>query len=298
MANEASWMSKPGSMTPDGIDTSRPHSARAYGWMVGGKDNFPADRDFLLNLLPNFPECLDIARQNRLFLYRAVRYLTTPTSEGGAGISQFIDFGCGLPSGDNVHQVAKKFNPETRVVYVDIDPIVLAHGRALLAEDDTTTIIRADMRDPGILQHPDIVRLIDFDRPLGVLYLSVGHHLKDEPGEGLAPARETLHAVIDNAVPGSHIAASHVVCDDPIRGAAFAGAIDAAGIPWQSRTPAEFGALLDGLDPIEPGLVNLNDWRPDADQPPLPPVDPALAQYEGRAKGSNLYEYGGVLRKS
>ena len=298
MGNEASWMSNPGQLAASGIDTSIPHSARAYGWMVGSKDNFPADRQFLLDLLPNFPECLDIARQNRLFLYRVVRYLTAPVDEGGAGITQFIDFGCGLPTGDNVHQVAKRFTNDTHVVYVDIDPIVLAHGRALLAEDDTTTIIQADMRDPGILHHPDLVRLIDFDRPLAVLYLSVGHHLKDEPGQGLAPARDTLRAVIDNAAPGSHIAASQVVCDDAERGTAFAAAIDAAGIPWQSRTPAEFDALLDGLTALEPGLVNLKDWRPDPDQPTLPPVDPALKAFEGAAAGSNLYEYGGVLRKA
>ena len=297
MAGEASWMSNPGSMTTSGIDTSIPHSARAYGWMVGSKDNFPADRDFLLNLLPNFPECLDIARQNRLFLYRVVRYLTAPVDQGGAGITQFIDFGCGLPTGENVHQVAKAFNPEAHVVYVDIDPIVLAHGRALLAEDDTTTIIQADMRDPGILHHPDLVRLIDFDRPLAVLYLSVGHHLKDDPGAGLAGARDTLHAVIDSAPSGSHIAASQVVCDDPVRGGAFAGAIDAQGIPWQSRTPAEFDALVAGLEPVQPGLVNLKDWRPDPVQPPLSPADSALKPFEGRAEGSNLYEYGGVLRR-
>ncbi len=298
MANDASWMSNPGRMDTSGIDTSIPHSARAYGWMVGSKDNFPADRQFLLNLLPNFPECLDIARQNRLFLYRAVRYLTAPADQGGAGITQFIDFGCGLPTGENVHQVAKSFNKDAHVVYVDIDPIVLAHGRALLAEDDTTTIIQADMRDPGILDHPDLVRLIDFDRPVAVLYLSVGHHLKDEPGEGLASARDTLHAVIDNAAPGSHIAASQVVCDDPERGTMFATAIDATGIPWQSRTPAEFDALLTGLTPVEPGLVNLKDWRPTSDQPVLPSVDPALRAFEGAAEGSNLYEYGGVLRKA
>jgi SAM-dependent methyltransferase len=297
MVSDASWMDRPGSITPTGIDTSIPHSARAYGWMLGLKDNFPADREFLLNLLPNFPECLDIARQNRQFLYRAIRYLAAPVDRGGAGISQFIDFGCGLPTGDNVHQVAKHFNPETRVVYVDIDPIVLAHGRALLADDNSTTIIQADMRDPAILKHPDLIGLIDLTRPVAVLYLSVGHHLKDDPGSGLAGARDTLHAVIDNAAPGSHVAVSQVVCDDPVRGQAFGGAIDAAGIPWQSRTPAEFTALLDGLDPIPPGLVNLKDWRPDITQPPLPPMDPALTPFEGRSEGSDLYEYGGVLHK-
>ncbi|TYB45540.1 SAM-dependent methyltransferase [Actinomadura chibensis] len=284
-------------MTSMEIDGSIPHSARAYGWMLGLKDNFSADRKFLLDLLPNFPECLDIARQNRQFLYRAVSYLAAPPDQGGAGISQFIDFGCGLPSGDNVHQVAKRFSADARVVYADIDPIVLAHGRALLAEDESTVIVQADMRDPAVLRHPDLVRLIDFDQPVAVLYLSVGHHLKDDPGGGLAGARDTLHAVIDHAAPGSHIAASQVVCDDPVRGHAFGTAIDAAGIPWQSRTPEEFAALLDGLTSLSPGLVNLKEWRPDPGQPPLPAIDAALRPFEGRAQGSNLYEYGGVLTR-
>ncbi|MFC4048620.1 SAM-dependent methyltransferase [Actinomadura syzygii] len=283
-------------MTSIEVDTTLPHSARAYGWMLGLKDNFSADREFLLNLLPNFPECLDISRQNRQFLYRVVSYLAAPPERGGPGISQFIDFGCGLPSGDNVHQVAKRFSADARVVYADIDPIVLAHGRALLAADESTTIIQADMRDPAVLKHPELVRLIDFTQPVAVLYLSVGHHLKDAPGGGLAGARDTLHAVIDHAAPGSYIAASQVVCDDPDRGLAFGSAIDAAGIPWQSRTPKEFADLLDGLTPLDPGLVNLKEWRPDPDQPPLPSIDPALKPFEGRAQDSNLYEYGGVLR--
>src|SRR5256885_3454189 len=105
-------MKDPGTLVPSEIDTSIPHSARAYGWMLGLKDNFDADRQFLLQLLPNFPECLDIARQNRLFLQRAVRHLAAPAADGGAGIAQFIDFGCGLPAGDNVHHVAKRTNPD------------------------------------------------------------------------------------------------------------------------------------------------------------------------------------------
>lgn len=297
MARDSDWMRDPGVIVPAAIDTSIPHSARAYGWMLGLKDNFEADRAFLLNQLPTFPECLDIARQNRLFLHRAVRYLAAPVEQGGAGIGQFIDFGCGLPAGDNVHHAAKVFNPDARVVYVDIDPIVLAHGRALLADDNSTTIIQADIRDPEILTHPDLTRLIDFTQPVAVLYLSVGHHLKDDPGEGLASARDALHSVIGAAVAGSHVAASQVVCEDSVRGQAFAAAADRAGIPWQSRTPAEFDALVDDLVAVDPGLVNLKDWRPDPGQPELPPADAALQPFEGRAEGSDLYEYGGVLRK-
>ncbi|MGV9881657.1 SAM-dependent methyltransferase [Streptomyces sp. NPDC003006] len=265
-----------------------PTSARAYGWMLGGKDNYEVDRNFLLSTLPSFPECVDIARQNREFLFRVVRYLTRE-----AGIRQFIDMGCGLPTDDNVHQVAQRFAPDVRVVYVDIDPIVLAHGRALLADDSSTTVITGDMRDQkAILDHPDVVRLIDFDEPVAVLFLSVGHHLVDADG----PAR-VLRTVIDRAAPGSLLGFSQVVADDPARGAAMTAHISGGGVPWQTRTPAEVDALLDGLEPLEPGLVNLVDWRPDADQPPLAPVDPDLAPYLGATEvNKGIYEYGGVLR--
>ncbi|MFC7339931.1 SAM-dependent methyltransferase [Saccharopolyspora griseoalba] len=123
------------------IPVDRPTSARAYGWMLGGKDNYAVDREIVLATLKLFPECVDIARKNRRFLYRAVRYLVQQ-----AGISQFIDMGCGLPTGNNVYEVAQHFDPAARVVYVDIDPIVLAHGRALLADNDATAVITADMR--------------------------------------------------------------------------------------------------------------------------------------------------------
>ncbi|MFC0040249.1 SAM-dependent methyltransferase [Actinomadura rayongensis] len=272
------------------LDTGIPHSARAYGYMLGGKDNFPADRAFIRDILQGFPECLDIARQNRQFLYRGVRYLVEE-----AGIRQFIDMGCGLPTDANVHQVAHTFAPDARVVYVDIDPIVLVHGRALLTSDATTTIIGGDMLDQdAILADPALNRLIDWDEPLAVLFLSVGHHLLDD-----ADPRRVLRTAIDRAVPGSHLALSQVVCDDAERGARMSREINDSGIPWQTRTPDEFAALFaDGLDAVEPGLVNLLDWRPDPDQPPLPAVPEPLRTYDGATRvNRSLYEYGGVLRK-
>lgn len=276
------------------IPLDKPTSARAYGWMLGGKDNFEIDRQFIRNTLQGFPECVDIARQNRQFLYRAVRHLVQD-----AGVRQFIDLGCGLPTDNNVHQVAQQFAPDVRVVYVDIDPIVLAHGRALLADNQNTTVITADMRDPeAILNHPDTRRLIDFSQPVAVLFLSVGHHLKDvdEVGQG---ARYALRHIVDDIAPsGSYLAASQVVVDDVAKGAEMSRQIDGAGIPWQSRTPAEFDALMDGLEPLEPGMVNLKDWRPDPSQPPLEPVPVELHPYVGiTEKNQGVYEYGGVLRK-
>nr|BFE28024.1 hypothetical protein GCM10010200_002750 [Actinomadura rugatobispora] len=125
-----------------GTPSDVPTSARAYGWLLGGKDNYEVDRQFIRTQLEHFPAGLDITRQNRLFLYRAVRYLTLE-----AGIRQFVDMGCGLPTDSNVHQVAQGIAPGARVVYVDIDPVVLAHGRALLSDNATTAVITADMRD-------------------------------------------------------------------------------------------------------------------------------------------------------
>ncbi|MPY79094.1 MAG: hypothetical protein GEV04_11495 [Actinophytocola sp.] len=276
------------------VPLDKPTSARAYGWMLGGKDNYEVDRNSIQTVVQEFPGCVDIARQNRQFLYRAVRYLVRD-----AGITQFIDMGCGLPTDNNVHQVAQQFNPETRVVYVDIDPIVLAHGRALLAKDSATTVITADMREPEtILEHPDTRRLIDFSEPVAVLFLSVGHHLQDsDPGEG--PRHALRHIIDDLAVPGSHLAVSQVVIDDPDRGAHMSATLNGFGVPWQTRTPAEVDALLDGLHPVEPGLVDLKDWRPDPAQPPLEPVPTALHPYVGVTKtNTEVYEYGGVLRKA
>ncbi|WP_242608555.1 SAM-dependent methyltransferase [Actinomadura formosensis] len=267
-----------------------PASARVYGWALGGKDNYQVDRDFALKTAPAFPESIDISRQNRLFLYRAVRYLATE-----AGIRQFLDMGCGLPTNNNVHQVAQRFTPDARVVYVDIDPIVLAYGRALLAGDGSTIVINADFRDQeALLAHPDVRRLIDFDEPLAVLFLSVGHHLTDADDP-----RGILHNVMDRAAPGSHLAFSQIVCSDPDRAADLEARMSAAGIPWQNRTREQVHALLEnGLEPVEPGLVNLLHWRPDPDQPPLPPVPDELAQFVGASRmGRDMCEYGGVLRK-
>ncbi|TYK49410.1 SAM-dependent methyltransferase [Actinomadura decatromicini] len=267
-----------------------PASARVYGWALGSKDNYQVDRDFAMQTAPVFPESIDITRQNRLFLYRAVRYLAEE-----AGIRQFLDMGCGLPTDNNVHQVAQRFAPDARVVYVDIDPIVLVHARALLAGDGSTVVITADFRDQEkLLDHPDVRRLIDFDEPLAVLFLSVGHHLLDADD----PHR-ILHTVMDRAVPGSHLAFSQIVISDTERAAELDQRMNTAGIPWQNRSREEVDALLlDGLEPVEPGLVNLLHWRPDPDQPPLPPVPEELAAFEGASKmGRDMCEYGGVLRK-
>ncbi|TDC51188.1 hypothetical protein E1281_20855 [Actinomadura sp. KC345] len=274
----------------DEIPHEIPTSARVYGWALGSKDNYEVDRRFALQSLPHFPEFVDLVRENRRFLYRAVRYLAAE-----AGIRQFLDMGCGLPTDDNVHQVAQKFAPDARVVYVDIDPIVLAHARALLAGDGSTVVITADMRDQaGVLEHEEVKRLIDFDEPVAVLFLSIGHHLLDSDD----PAG-VLHHVIDRAAPGSHLAFTQVVCDDPERRAEVDATANGAGMPWRGRSRAEVDALFrSDLVPVEPGLTDIVDWRPDPGQPPLAPVPEELSAFAGASKmGRDLTEYGGILRR-
>ncbi|MFC4945919.1 SAM-dependent methyltransferase [Pseudonocardia sp. GCM10023141] len=255
---------------------------------MGGKDNYEVDRRFMTAQLRDFPGALDTIRQNRLFLYRAVRFLTAER-----GIRQFIDMGCGLPTDNNVHQVAARFTDDARVVYVDVDPIVLAHGRAMLAADDSTSVITADIRDQeSVLVHDEVARLIDFSEPVAVLFLAVGHHLVDA-----ADPRAILRAVVDRAAAGSYLAFSQIICEEPERGQLLTSSIRKAGIPWQTRTPAEVDDLLSDFKPVEPGLVNVVDWRPLPGQPPLAPVPHEIAHYDGASRiDTTSYEYGGVLQ--
>ena len=153
-----------------------PSIARTYDYLLGGKDHFPADREIGEIFVRKFPGAVQIALDNRACLVRAVTFIATEL-----GISQFIDLGSGLPTADNVHQVARRADPEARVVYVDNDPIVLAHGRAMLAEDEFTVVVRADVRQPRqILSDPAVHGLIDFGRPVAVIASAILHHLLDE----------------------------------------------------------------------------------------------------------------------
>ncbi|WP_433144989.1 SAM-dependent methyltransferase [Actinomadura nitritigenes] len=269
--------------------TDFPSSARGYGWMLGGKDNYRVDREMVLEILRRFPANLDSARANRRFLGRAVRHLAAE-----CGVRQFIDLGCGLPTDNNVHQVAQNIDPKARVVYVDTDPLVLAHGRALLADDATTTaIITADIRDPNaVLDAPETQRLIDFNEPYAVLMFSVGHHLRDQD---IHP-RLIIDALLMAGPRINYLAFSQAVDENAERGRQMADTFNAVGIPWQNRTPEQVDAMLDGLETVEPGLVNVDEWRPEPFEPKLPPVPAALEEWEGASKHTpEAYEYGGVL---
>ncbi|MFW6691621.1 SAM-dependent methyltransferase [Streptomyces sp. MAR4 CNX-425] len=250
-------------MTPEGIryeeiDVSKPHPARIYDYLLGGKDNYEADRRAGEELVAAAPEARIGLRANRAFLQRAVRHVV------GAGVRQVLDLGTGLPTSPNVHETARETAPDTRVVYVDNDPIVRAHADALLSDSGGTRIVLADVRDvQGILDHPDVRGVLDFDRPVAVFLVAVLHFLTDadEPGRIAATLRDALPA-------GSYLVLSHATGD-------FADRTDAQAVYKKAtaglnlRTYAEVEAFFDGFGLVEPGLVQVPFWRPDT-EPPAP----------------------------
>lgn len=250
-------------VVPGGIDISVPSVARGYDYLLGGKEHFAADRKAVAPLLDAVPEVGDIARDNRAFLRRAVRYLV-----GEAGIRQVIDIGSGLPTAGNVHEIAQEIAPDTRVVYVDNDPIVLAHGRALLADDETTTVITADVREPeGIFGDPDTRRFIDLTRPFAVLLAGILHHLADEEDPAGVAAR------IRERIPsGGYLLAANFYDSGDSRAAEVERVSHEQGVTGWFRTWAEQHRYFDGLQLVDPGLVAVSDWRPDADTARESPV--------------------------
>jgi SAM-dependent methyltransferase len=242
---------------PPAFDVTSPSPARMYDFFLGGKNNFPVDREAGARVKAALGDvmCHDIVWENRRFLQRAVRFLAE------AGIDQFVDLGTGLPTQGNVHEIAQDVNPGARVVYVDNDPIVLAHGRALLATNDATTVITADMREPGaILEDPDLIRLIDFSRPVAVLFVAVFHFIREseDPSGILAAFRERL-------ATGSYIALSHLTTDGPPADevAHTVDIYEGTGMPLVFRPRKRIEAFFDGLDMVEPGVVRPWRWRPE-----------------------------------
>lgn len=244
---------------PPGVDPTTPSAARVYAYVLGGKDHYEADRQVaqtMMNVLPDTPQT---ARDNRDFLRRAVRYLV-----GQAGIRQIIDIGSGLPTEGNVHEIAHEVDPSVRVVYVDNDPIVLAHGRALLAANPNTTVIVADIRDPNaIFRNPTTQEFIDLDKPFAVLTASIFHHLTDEEDpEGVATA-------IKKWLPsgGYLLSANFLSGDDPRAEPTEQALLDSGLGTGRFRTRQEQLRYFDGLELVEPGFVYANDWRPDDETP-------------------------------
>ncbi|HZX01762.1 SAM-dependent methyltransferase [Kribbella sp.] len=241
-----------------GFDMTKPSIARTYDYLLGGKDNFAIDRAFgdrFINELPGSPV---IATDNRAVLVRAVDQIVRTTP-----IRQFIDLGSGLPTANNVHQVAQRFAPETKVVYVDNDPIVLAHGRALLVENANTTVIQADLRDPkSIFGNEGATRLIDFDKPVGVMFSAVLHHVNDEED----PAGIVAFWK-DRIAPGSHVFISHFRSENDPRSQELEQVLQGSLGRGRWRTDEEILALFgDGFTVLEPGLVPAAEWRPEDEE--------------------------------
>jgi len=239
------------------IDTTVSHSARIWDYWLKGKDNYPVDREVGDRIEEMLPDIANQAREDRKFLGRVVRYLA-----GEAGIRQFLDIGTGLPTADNTHQVAQRVAPECKIVYVDNDPLVLAHARALLTStrEGTTDYIHADMHDPA-----DIIagaaRTLDFGRPIAITMLGVLWHVMDND-----EAYAIINCLVQAMSSGSYLALNHPTLE--VTGEKMATAIrfwnEYGTPPGTHRTPDELARFFDGLDLVEPGVVSITRWRPDA----------------------------------
>lgn len=247
-------MAEPFSWVPAGVNTEVPSAARVYDFLLGGEHNFPADRFVGEKVLQALPMGRQIAASNRAFLHRAVRYMID------RGITQFIDLGSGIPTGGNVHEVAQQAEPDARVVYVDNDEVAVAHSQLLLEGNENAAVVMADLTQPGsVLKGAEITRLIDFDRPVGLLLVAVLHFIPDEKD----PAG-IVGTYRDAVPPGSLVALSHLTADfRPDEMADVVEAMRNSRDPMYFRSYAEFDAVFDGLEVVEPGVVSAPKWHPE-----------------------------------
>lgn len=240
------------------IDVDRPSAARIYDYFLGGAHNFEVDRRAAEALAEVYPALGLWMRANRSYLRRAVNYLAKE------GVDQFLDLGSGIPTVGNVHEIAQRANPAARVVYVDIEPIAVTHSNTILSGNELAVAIRADLRDAAkVLSDPVVNGLLDLSRPIGLILAGVLQYVTDadDPGGMIREYTERL-------VPGSHVAMSHPTMDE-LTQERVAGAAEASDVyqraetPFQYRTKAEFETFFAGLERVEPGVVNMWDWRPE-----------------------------------
>lgn len=261
---------------PPKIDASVAHSARIYDFILGGKDNFEADRRAAEAAIARNPNMAVGMRANRAVMRRMTAYLA-----GEAGIRQFLDIGTGLPTSPNMHEIAQRTAPESRVVYVDNDPIVLAHARALLTStaEGACTYIDADARDPEtILADPKLGATLDLSRPVALMLFGIVHFLPDSDDPRAVVARFMA------ALPaGSYLAIQHPTADFYPPGVGSQSAYRGAGIPFQYRSKDEFARFLDGLELVDPGITPMSEWRPELEPGPQPSPSEAGA-YAALAK--------------
>ena len=237
-----------------GLDSGLANVARIYDALLGGKDNYAADREAARLLVEAVPDAQRAARENRDFLGRAVRFLAAE-----AGIGQFLDIGTGLPTRGNVHEIARSVKPDARVVYCDYDPIVVAHARALLADAPEVQAVEADVRYPRhLLTLPAVRDLIDFDQPVAVLLVAVLHFLPDSDSPWSA-----VKCIVDYLAPGSYLVISHVTGDEiPEHAVTQAKEIYAGALAdGAARSRGDISRFFTGVDLIDPGLVDVASWR-------------------------------------
>ncbi|WP_285742171.1 SAM-dependent methyltransferase [Lentzea sp. NBRC 105346] len=235
------------------IDVDRPSAARVYDVHLGGSHNFQVDRDAAAQITAAMPELPDILRANRSFLRRAVRYLV------GQGVTQFLDLGSGIPTVGNVHEIAWQIDPDCRIVYVDIDPIAVAHSNAILQGAFNANAVLGDLRDPDRIL-ADVKDLLDFSRPIAVLMVAVLHFIPDSDDP-----KGVIRRYLDAVPEGSYLAISHASLDGsaPERAEAATERFRNRVTDFSMRTRAEITALFDDVELVDPGVVYLTEWRPD-----------------------------------
>jgi SAM-dependent methyltransferase len=240
---------------PEGIDLTRPSVARAYDYWLGGSHNFAVDREFARKIIEMMPDVRLMARANRAFLHRAVWFML------GSGIRQFLDIGSGIPTVGNVHEIGQEADPEARVVYVDIDPIAVAHSEQILVGNDRATVIEEDLRHPeAILGHPRTRALLDIQQPIGLLLVSVLHAIPDSD-DPVGLVRRLCAAL----QPGSYVAISHVTADSrPAEMSQAQQLSRQTTTPGTVRSKGQVEQFFSGLELVEPGVVWSPQWRPES----------------------------------
>ena len=242
--------------TPPKINTDVPHSARIWNYWLGGTDNYEVDRIAGDRYVAVYPAIRDLARGGRYFLARAIRYLVTE-----AGVRQFLDIGTGLPTVDNTHEVAQRHAPECRIVYVDNDPLVLAHARALLTStpEGSTTYIDADLHHPETILEQARSSL-DFSRPIGLMLMGVMGHIVDD-----GTAHDVVRRLVDALPSGSYLTMYDATDTDPDFNKAQSGYDDTGAVPYVLRDADFVRGYFAGLEPVDPGIVPLSRWRPEVE---------------------------------
>jgi len=248
-------MSRP-SWAPPGIDLTRPSAARVYDYYLGGSHNFSVDRRMAEEAIKMWPELPSMMQANRAFLRRAVGYVANQ------GVDQFVDIGSGIPTAGNVHEAVQPVSANARVVYVDNDPVAVAHSRAILADTPLTAVVEADLRDaPSLFDSPALRGLVDLERPVALLLVAVLHFVAEADDPYAA-----VHRCLDKLSPGSYLVLSHASADgQPVLAGSHQKLYERTPTPMTMRTEAQIAGFFAGLEMVEPGLVPIPRWRPEND---------------------------------